>query len=600
MKTNHRPWLVALCLFSVVACAKKTFINLTEPAVVIQLKGGNPIDILQEPLKDGRIQWDEKKMPAIEVEGALRVTYQKTDYFYWQLKCPQQLPCNGEKAYIPISMTKHFSIGNMPFEKELHPGKDFQFYLARKGDENAALALRDWLQKKKQVKPEKYLPDMMLAMLEIDDNNILERQDKLVHFYLYSIFAASDEKSIQAYPWLIRYFEKYKGYLQAAPKNESSPDGEKKASQANDFTNSMADHMKKLYDRYLHEAVEKFPLRGSGYKQLATEFNKLTNAPLARELIIAKIFADKSLELSKGPSGNDDYVCDRLVGQPNIIFGNSKIGVSLTQTYDKDLNLHMQADSAEATDKGLRFFVTFESDVYKYASFPEEKTEPAQTAGEAAPAPVVESSPGINNASPTDTPRHKDTARNSCKMVLNPKPDVPSQYLSVTQHIENEMKEFKKTITDNDFNNGISNASLMRFALKYGKGDFDKKTWLYKYSVPLTKGKVYNTFLAMAKYNASNGTAGDSDYGGELPKSDVRWFQQASQGSYSFGIRIPARACGRGCGETPAVTETCFGNGDSIDVLFDPRVVKDSDPNVRIDFGKQTYECQEILKPRRA
>lgn len=89
MKTRLLKIFAVLALLCTIACAKKTFVKLAEPAVVIQLTGGKPIDILQEPLKNGLVSWDETKIAAIEIEGALRVTYQKTDYFYWQLNARQ-------------------------------------------------------------------------------------------------------------------------------------------------------------------------------------------------------------------------------------------------------------------------------------------------------------------------------------------------------------------------------------------------------------------------------------------------------------------------------------------------------------------------------
>jgi hypothetical protein len=117
---------------------------------------------------------------------------------------------------------------------------------------------------------------------------------------------------------------------------------------------------------------------------------------------------------------------------------------------------------------------------------------------------------------------------------LNPKVGETSKYLSVTQGIEQDIKEYKKTISDNDFANGITQESLLKLAIKYGKGEFDKKIWQYRYKVTLSKGKVYNTFLAMAKHNASNGAASDYDYSGTFPKSDVRWVQSRRTASTPF------------------------------------------------------------------
>lgn len=580
--------VLVTCLLALAAtsCTKKTYITMPEPAVIIQLNGEKPMDILQEPLKDGRISWDEKKVPAIDIEGALRVTYQKVDDFYWQVKCPAQLRCNGEKAYVPISMTKQFTASNMPFANELQPVKDLQFYVAKKGDEADALLMREWMKNHKRPQPGKYLPDMALAILDIRDETILERQDKLVHMYLLSTFLAQDAESILNYPWLMRHYEKYKGYLRPAAEPE-----EAEHAPENKFLAAFAQHMRDLYDRYLALAVEKFPLRASTFKQLAAEFNKITHVPLVRELIIARIFEDKALEL--------DFFSDAEFGRRYApeheakvtVAGNSKIGVSLSLR-DAKVDLTMHADKAEATEHGLRFFVTVEKDYFAGVAVPV-SADTQDASASTAEAPVTPPSAG------PEQNRNKSLAAYSYHIKLNPKVGETSKYLSVTQGIEQDIKEYKKTISDNDFANGITQESLLKLAIKYGKGEFDKKIWQYRYKVTLSKGKVYNTFLAMAKHNASNGAASDYDYSGTFPKSDVRWVQSAQDGEYSFSILFPARECGRGCGTMPARTESCFGNGSDIDVVFDPRAVRSlKDYAITVDFGEQRGECAEVLTPR--
>lgn len=579
-------FVTCLPALAVASCTKKTYIAMPEPAVIIQLKGEKPIDILQEPLKDGRISWDEKKIPAIDIEGALRVTYQKVDYFYWQVKCPAQLQCNGEKAYIPISMTKQFTASNIPFANELQPVKDLQFYVAKKGDEADALLMREWMKNHKRPQPGKYLPDMALAILDIRDENILERQDKLVHMYLFSTFLTQDMESIRNFPWLMRHFEKYKGYLRPAAKPE-----EAEHTPENKFLAAFAQHMRDLYDRYLALAVEKFPLRASTFKQLATEFNKITHVPLVRELIIARIFEDKSLEL--------DYYSDPEFGRryaneshSNVtVTGNSKIGVSLFLK-DAKIDLTMHADKAEATEHGLRFLATVEKDYFAGVAVPvSADAQDASTSAAEAPVTPPSAAPEQN--------RTKSLAATSYHIKLNPKAGETSKYLSVTQGIEQDIKEFKKTISDKDFANGITQESLLKLAIKYGKGEFDKQIWQYRYKVTLSKGKVYNTFLAMAKHNASNGAASDYDYSGTFPNSDVRWVQSAQGGNYSFSVLFPARECGRGCGTMPARTELCFSDGNGIDVVFDPRAVRSlKDYAIKVDFGEQRGECAEVLTPR--
>jgi hypothetical protein len=46
--------VLVTCLLALAAtsCTKKTYITMPEPAVIIQLNGEKPMDILQEPLKD--------------------------------------------------------------------------------------------------------------------------------------------------------------------------------------------------------------------------------------------------------------------------------------------------------------------------------------------------------------------------------------------------------------------------------------------------------------------------------------------------------------------------------------------------------------------
>jgi len=185
-------------------------------------------------------------------------------------------------------------------------------------------------------------------------------------------------------------------------------------------------------------------------------------------------------------------------------------------------------------------------------------------------------------------------------VTLRPKPERPSKYLSITTQVEQELKDFKKSISDAGFNEGITKGSLLRFALKYGKGEFNKVIWQYQYSVILKKGEIYNTFLAMVKHAVSKGTASDSDFSGTLPDSDVSWVQSASHGNYSFFLQVPARHCGRGCGETPAKTEVCFQNGSELGIVFDPiRARETGDFEISAGIVDIPDICRTIINPQK-
>ena len=142
--------LIVLVSFTLLAmhCVKKQFVPFEIPHSVMHLKPGMPVEILQEPLKKEMIAWNSDKLSDIPVEGLLRVTYKDVDYFYLQLNCPQELKCNGKKAYIPRNLTHAANSAMVPFKgeyKEAEPTElTARFFLAETNQIKQFLYARAW------------------------------------------------------------------------------------------------------------------------------------------------------------------------------------------------------------------------------------------------------------------------------------------------------------------------------------------------------------------------------------------------------------------------------------------------------------------------
>ncbi len=607
MKTSRFTILILPVLLVTIACAKKTFMPMPEPAVIIQLSPNATIDIVQEPLKDGMVKWPDFRLNAIEIEGALRVNYKNIDYFYWQLKCPAELSCNGEKAYIPISMTEQYAPEKMPFAKERQALTDLKFYVAKKEDLPHALAFREFVRDFTKPQPEKYLPEMLKAYINDKALETVPGQALLGQLFLYSLFAVKEQEAAVQSKGLKDYADKYAQYsLKNASLDASAPAA--KPAEASAFAAALNQDIEKLYVNYLGKAVERFPWTEPGFKKLAEAFDQLRHIPGLREKIFLKLFAEQSLEIltEGGYRALLSALLDPAAAKPKQTFmfqyWEDGLVLSLEAADKQKYEFYARIDAATSNENGILFEVTLEpkSDASLQRLAETKTRQPVKTEGANNASALAPPSPEKNKSAPTQ-PNTGDTF----KIKVVPDPDTPSKYLNVFKKFDADAKALAKTITDDAFKGGINHDSIFYFAIKHGKGGYDKQHGLYNYTITLTPGKVYNTFLAMAKYTASGGSATGSDYSGivdssivdeYVEKNSVRWVQSAKGGSYEFNLTGSTTFCQRSC-HTEQVDEHCFGDGKEIHVSFDPVDLKSAVPKATIDFqtpGDSRY-CNKIL-----
>lgn len=597
---------IAMAILSL-HCAKKTFMPMPEPAVIIQLSPNSAIDIVQEPLKDGLVKWPDFRLKSIDIEGALRVNYKNIDYFYWQLKCPAELSCNGEKAYIPISMTEQYAPEKMPFAKERQALTDLKFYVTKKEDLPHALAFREFVRDFTKPQPEKYLSEMLKAYINDKALETVPAQVLLGQLFLYSLFAVKDHGSAIQSKGLVEYADKYGQYsLKNASLEPAAPAA--KPAEASAFATALNQDIEKIYVPYLDKAVERFPWTEPGFKKLAEAYDQLRHIPGLREKIFLKLFAEKSLEIVNegGYRSLLSALLDPAAAQPKQTFGfqywEDGLVLTLEAADKKTYEFYARIESTASNENGLEFEIMLEpkseASLQRLAESKARRpaaTEGANSAGAATAAPSMDAGSVQTQTKASDT----------FKVKVVPNPDTPSKYLNVFKKFDADAKALAKTITDDAFKRGIDHDSIFYFAIKHGKGGYDKQHGFYNYTITLTPGKVYNTFLAMAKYTASGGSAGTADYSGIVDnsivdefveKNSVRWVQSAKGGSYEFYLTGSTTFCQRSC-HTEQVDEHCFGDGKEILVSFDPVDLKSQVPKATIDFqtpGDSRY-CNKIL-----
>lgn len=564
--------IAALCSLH---CVKKQFVAFEKPHSVMQIRPKGSIEILQEPLKKEMIVWDSEKLGQIPVEGLLRVTYKNADYFYLQMNCPAELKCNGKKVYIPRNLTHAVDADKLPFKNEYtEPPTDSKtalFVLAESPQIEKLIRTREWLTAdvKKEI-PEVF--DVVLFEANLPSANQLAYVGNL--YFVTKSFENRQfmEKTAPEFAEAFPFYAEWR-------KNGTGGTPEANAQ----FLRSLNRAAESRYRNLLRKEIDDFPFANSSYKAMATAFNKIS-APQMLKAELAGEIAKKTPFLIKlpgtvaeavSPGGGAIYAQEPPASTP----APAPVKVEATNSFTQGVVFEYEISGkknqipvyeselmAFATDKGLGFQLG----------------------------------------------KDKDKA-----IILEPAEE--STYLKSGNKAE--IQKFVKAIPDykaiaKDYDLDLA---LLRIAMKYGKGDINRRSGLFEYEIDLSKGRNFWYVLAAIKNNY--GVTDDGTYSGEIPahfmqdggdrqKGSINWYQKydKEQKAASFGIKGRATYCERSCYDV-AVDIVCMENDEKLKVTFRPSAIyaknadKDSSPyrspNLHADFkeGKDNERsCADYLK----
>lgn len=601
MKVKTITLFTVAALLGSNACTKKTFEALKVPTTMIKIKSDEKIDLLQEPLKDGVVAWTDS-VENIEVEGLLRVVSRSKSYFYWQMKCPPALTCNGEKLYLPVISAVTSEPGTVPFANELPPVQKIQAIVVKLDDVYVALQTTKFIASLKGPLPDKILEPVFNAYLDKLGRRSPEGIETLLKLYLYSVLGTSAYESDELPRGLRQVPE---GTLKAIRSVLPPKAGEKPKTSLVYLKNYAAG----AYSAYLEDAVKDFPLQAKTYKALAQNYKTLARFPGLREKILMRIYEEKTMDFENGDSKAPNQsapdlneVLQAYLARPKITLDSAADGLLIQAKEGKD-EYFAEIRLGEADKKGLRFLLSIEP-----------KNESARLAlAKVGSAQTPHTSPTTSEQAATNMQTSSDVKAAETALATENYiwlvPRETSVYIEGVKKFEKDALAMKKEITDANFDSEINHRSLLEFAIKYGEGGYNSQTGQYDYKVTLKPGKVYNNFLKMAKNTIG---ASPSEYSGELPPSfaeapqmagqssyNLRWFQLAKDGYYQFGITGSLDTTYRSNNFSENVSETCFAGNSDIHIWFNTNNLSTQLPEkVSVNYGNSGNLCDKILIPQ--
>lgn len=593
-----------MCLVAA-ACNKKTFEAVKKPTALVKLNASDKVNLIQEPLKEGLVVW-ENTAEHLDVEGLLRIVAGKQSYFFWQVKCPATLKCNGEKAYLPVVSTIAYDMAQVPFASEQPPAQNIQAFLVESERVQSALASIKFISDLKNPRPDKMIEPLFDAYLQKLNPRSKEAADLLLRLYLLSTLATQQEGGDTLPAGFAQVPESIIKSMQslAAKKSEGKA--------AEPFLIGLRDYTARKYNEFLEEETKAFPLNGKTYKALAQNYKGLNKFPGLREKILTRIFSERVFTFKGGdPKGatKDSPDFEKALGESfNTTWlleqKSSKECLSFSSPENRN-TFCAQIVQADADKKGLRFLLSLEPKA--------DKTKQALGA-------VVSPSPEATTANAEGQAPPEAAAQTAVTPVTSSAatalyvwliPDETTVYIEGIKKFEKDAADRKKLISDSDFAGGISHHSLLDFAIKYGEGGYDASTGEYDYRVTLKPGKPYNNLLKMAKAEIG---AGADEYSGELPdrytegmahegagqsEYKMRWFQSAKGGSYEFGLTGAVNSVYRGNTYSQQVSEICFSDGSVVHISFKTDNLSTGLPEkVSVSFPTDGGLCNKILKPK--
>ncbi len=585
MKRRHYVHSIVLLCLLAGSCTKKTFEALKQPATLIKLNAGEKINLIQEPLKDGIVIWDSS-IENLDVEGLLRIVAGKQSYFFWQIKCPAELKCNGDKVYLPVVSTISYDLAKVPFASEQPPAQNIQAFLVDSERVYIALATVKFIADFKSPRPEKVIEPQFDAYLKTLNPRSKEASDLLLKLYLLASLATEKSAGDEIPAGFRQVPEGLRKSIQAlAPKQTDGKTIEP-------FLVGLKDYTNRKYAEFLEEETKAFPLNGKTYKALAQNYKGLNKFPGLREKILIKIFAERVFSYETGDSKGPDKTApdfEKALGVSVDAWTLEQKTPEECLTFSLPNHRHefcAQILQAEADKKGLRFLLHLEP-----------KSENTKQAL------------GSVTASP-QTDENLSTPAVTSSFHIWLMPNETSVYIEGIKKFERDIADMKKQITDSDFEHGINHRSLLEFAVKFGEGGYDINSGEYNFAITLKKGKPYNTFLKMTKVMVG---AGPDEYSGDLPESftkdmpqyagsseyRVRWFQSAKDGFYEFGLTGAVDTVYRSNRHSEKISETCFTGDSVIHVSFKTDNLSTGLPEkVAVTFPTEGGLCNKILNPK--
>ncbi len=543
-------------------CVKKQFIAFDTPHSVIHIKPKSSIEILQEPLKKEMIVWDSEKLAEIPVEGLLRVTYKKTDYFYLQMNCPPQLKCNGKKVYIPRNLTHAPDAGKLPFKSEYkEPPADAssaRFALAESAQIKDLLTARDWYSA--AVKK-----DLPVVFDRVIFGASLPAQDQIAIYGNLVYLARSvreNEYPEKPAPDFVRSFPVYADIAKTKAANLS--DGQKK------FLREMYSGIEGDYTKLLRKEIDEFPFENASYGAMAAAFNRISAPQMLKAELVNRIAKNAPFIIKSPvtptavvvPGGAALYAQETAApaAEANPVKVQTSASLAAGVVFEYDLNGKKIKTPVAETD---------------LVAFAHEKGLGFQLGQDKAQATILE------------------PVEESLFLKSGNKAEI--------QKFVKEIPDYKDIIENYDLD-----LALMRIAMKYGKGELKRQSGLFEYEIDLSKGRNFWVVLAAIKnfYGVQDedkysGAVPDiyTPYGGASDRSNgqINWYQKYEKDSKvaSMGIKGSATYCQRRC-ETLNVDTVCMTNQDTLKVTFRAAALheKNTDkgayhwksPNLHADF----------------
>ncbi len=551
--------LVIPALLSLLAlhCVKKQFVPFEIAHSVMLLKPGTPVEILQEPLKKEMIAWNGEKPAHIAVEGLLRVTYKDVDYFYLQLNCPQELKCNGKKAYIPRNLTHAANRDHVPFKSEYKEAEPTEltarFFLAETDQISQFLYARSWFAS--TVKKE--VPMAFDSVLMAANTPAGFRAASVGNLYYLAQSVTKGEYPEKISPQFLREYPAYEEIVKSKGGNLNV--GQKLCLRL--IAEKLEEEQKKL----MRQLVDNFPFTHSSYKQMATAFNTINAPQMLRAELAARI-------MEKSP-----FIV-KLPGTPAVAPGMSVLSAQDAPTAAATPTL------VEVT-KSPKTGVTFSFDAAG-------KKQKIQLAEFEIAAFATDKGLGFQLGADKNDAVILEPAEESLFLRSGNQAEI--------QKFIKEIPDYKQTAKDFDLD-----LALLRLAMKYGKGSINRESGMFEYEIDLSKGRNFWVVLAALKHRF--GTDAEDVYSGKIPpyltpggmgeadKGKIVWYQKYDKDSKSASIGIKGNAtyCSRECWSV-SVDTVCATNEDKLKVLFRPAAIfeKNGDPddtyrelrNVRADF----------------
>ncbi len=551
-------------------CKQETFTPLPD-AVLTLANAERPIEILSQPLKKEMIRWDGRKVPSVKVDGFLKIDYQDNQYDYLQITCPPELQCNASKAYVPVSMTTQFSnIASSPvavFEKSATPA----FLLLTTQDLNISTAVKAWLDDPGQDLPAAGEQEAVLARyldFYLSGLEPAEREERLAGLYYLAISHTLKLRNESFSPFLKRYAS-YAKILEVAKGASLEKAG---LSPGQDiFLKQLANFTKDRFKQSANDAGYDFPFQAGDHKGLAEYYNKKLKLPLYREMILQQILEDApyaAFELQDGAGGatamgavsGSDLPAAVEVQKPAVEGGAAEPATPVT----------VAANATNLVQKVL-FDLEFGA-VVTYKNLAGKTQEKIFTSIEA-----LADANGLSFLGETEQGE---------KILLKPT-KLPSLLEAASPRT---IPNFKKKSDEQIFSEKDYKRRLMLAAIKYGKGEYDRRERKFHFEVDLAQDQNFWKMLAVFKTAPAIAVSDPSIYSGELhldgefEKQSLRWYQKASDGTASMGVTGKITICERGCFDE-TVDLTCFDNSVArVTVDFSGKELSAETPQVDVQI----------------